>query len=85
MDGEYFANEAKQHLAAYLYPGRQNDELFMQSTADTMYVVWLSKIGKNNKCLIGIDGSDDYFEVSYFGSEGEFVLDHYTLKKHLYI
>lgn len=85
MGGRLFINEAKHRLAAHLYPGRQNNELFMRSEMGGMYVVWLSKIGQNNKCLLGMSGSDDYFEISYFGDEKEFVLDHYTLKKHLYI
>lgn len=85
MDGEYFIKEAKQHLAAYLFPSKQNNKHFMDLTMNKMFTVWLSKIGKNNKCLIGIDGSNDYFEICYFGGEGEFVLDHYVLKKHRYI
>lgn len=81
MDGEKFVKDAKRRLFCYLHPSKQNQE------PDTkgMFVVWLSKIGKNNKCLIGIKGSNDCFEISHFGDEEEFVLDHYTLKKHYLI
>ena len=81
MNNETFIKEAKRHLFAELYPGRQ----MSQPNFNGMFVPWLCKIGHNNKCLIGIVGSDDYYEISYFGNEEVFVMDHYSLKKHKYI
>lgn len=81
MDNETFIKMAKQRLFAELHPNRQ----MSRPNEAGMYVSWLCKIGKNNKCLIGIIGSDDYYEISYFGNEGVFVMDHYSLKKHKYI
>ena len=81
MDNELFVKKAKQMIFAEFNHGKQLPE----SNYSEMFVVWLSKIGPNNKCLIGINGSNDYFEMSYFGDEGEFVLDHYTLKEHISI
>ena len=85
MDGEQFIGEAKRHLAAYLYRNKHNDKRFMGLTENKIFVSWLSKIGMDNKGLFGIDGSNDYFEICYYGREKKFVLDHYTLKKHLCI
>lgn len=81
MDNEEFIKDAKRRLFYYLHPNKQNKK---PNTAG-MFVVWLSKIGKNNKCLIGIEDSNDYFEISHFGDEDEFALDHYALKKHYLI
>lgn len=30
-----------------------------------LFIVWLSKIAGNNKCMIGADGSNNYWEVTY--------------------
>lgn len=81
MDNEAFIKKAKRMIFAEFNHGKELPE----EDCSNMFVAWISKIGPNNKCLIGIDGSDDYFEMSYFGDEGDFVLDHYTLKEHITI
>lgn len=81
MDNENFIKEAKNRLFNYLYPNKQNQK----ANVENMFVTWLSKAGGNNKCLIGLTDSNDYFEITYIGNENTFVLDHYMLKNHKYI
>ena len=43
----------------------QNAMLKKWKVCLTLFIVWLSKIAGNNKCMIGADGSNDYWEVTY--------------------
>lgn len=81
MDSKEFLQEAKRRLFYYLHPNERDQK----PNTVWMFIAWFNKTGQNNKCLMGIVNSDDYFEISYFGDEDKFVLDHYALKKHCLI
>lgn len=43
-----------------------------------VYVVWISKVLQNNKCLISTNIPDGrYFEITYNGDKEEFYFDSY--------
>lgn len=43
-----------------------------------VYVVWISKVLQNNKCLISANIPDGrYFEITYNGDKEEFYFDSY--------
>ena len=59
------------------------------STTDekiNIYVVWISKILQNNKCLISTDIPDGrYFEITYNGDKEEFYFDSYQKETNIRI
>ena len=63
-----FESKAKKLVARQLRCELDEKEVFM---------VWFSKVGTTAKAMLGsyIDGH--YFEVTYFGVEGRYVLDVY--------
>ena len=83
MDNEKFIKEAKRRIFNYLYPQwKNNDKKFNDND---FFVAWVTKAASNNKCLIGRESSNDYFEVIHLGVGDIYVLDHYVLKKHTVI
>lgn len=42
-----------------------------------MFIVWFSKVGANAKAMI-CDMDDHCFEVTYFGEDGEYIIDVYS-------
>lgn len=45
-----------------------------------LYVVWLSKVLRNNKAMIAttVPGDGKYYEVTYNGEKGEIYVDDYS-------
>lgn len=42
-------------------------------------IVWLSKVGANAKAMLNTDLDHRYFEVTYFGEEGKYIVAGYDL------
>lgn len=42
-----------------------------------MFVVWMCKTLQNNKALIGVHHSPNYYEVTYNGDKNELYVDEY--------
>ena len=61
-----FESKAKKMVAKYC--GANEKDIFM---------VWFSKVGSNAKAMLSSDFDDCYFEVTYFGEEGKYIVDEY--------
>ena len=44
-----------------------------------VFMVWFSKVGSNAKAMLSSILDDRYFEVTYFGEEGKYIVDVYDL------
>ena len=42
-----------------------------------VFIVWFSKIGANAKAMLSSAIDNCYFEVTYFGEEGKYIVDEY--------
>lgn len=66
-----FESEAKKLVAKYLnYEINEKD----------VFIVWFSKIGANAKAMLSSALDCHYFEITYFGEEGKYVVDAYDLE-----
>ena len=65
-----FESKAKKLVASYLSYGVTEKGVFM---------VWFSKVGSNAKAMLSSVLDDRYFEVTYFGEEGKYIVDVYDL------
>lgn len=66
-----FESEAKELVAGYLsYEIDEVDE-------EDVFIVWFSKVGADAKVMI-CDMDDHCFEVTYFGEDGEHIVDVYS-------
>ena len=63
-----FESEAKKLVAKYL--NYQIDE-------KELTIIWFSKVGADAKVMI-CDMDDQCFEVTYFGEDGEYIVDFYS-------
>lgn len=68
-----FENKAKKLVVKYL------NYLNYKVNEKEVFIVWFSKIGKNAKAMLGSDQDYRYFEVTYFGEEGNYVVDVYDV------
>ena len=66
-----FESKAKKLVAEYL-----NNEI----NEKDVFIVWFSKIGANSKAMLSSDLDCHYFEITYFGEEGKYVVDAYDLE-----
>lgn len=65
-----FESDAKKLVTKYLnYEVSEKD----------VFVVWFSKVGANAKAMLSSDLDYHYFEITYFGEEGVYILDIYSL------
>lgn len=44
-----------------------------------VFIVWFSKVGSNAKAMLSSVLDNRYFEVTYFGEEGKYIVDQYDL------
>lgn len=66
-----FESKAKKLVAEYLnYEINEKD----------VFIVWFSKIGANAKAMLSSALDCHYFEITYFGEEGKYVVDAYDLE-----
>lgn len=66
-----FESEAKKLVTKYLnYEVSEKD----------VFVVWFSKVGANAKAMLSSDLDYHYFEITYFGEEGKYVVDAYDFE-----
>ena len=42
-----------------------------------VFIVWFSKVGSNAKAMLSSVSDNCYFEVTYFGEEGKYIVDEY--------
>lgn len=63
-----FESEAKKLVAKYL-----NYEVNEQDVS----IVWFSNVGENAKAMLSSVLDHRYFEVTYFGEEGKYIVDEY--------
>lgn len=63
-----FESVAKKLVASYLKYGVNEEDVF---------VVWFSKVGSNAKAMLSSVLDNRYFEVTYFGEEGKYIVDEY--------
>lgn len=42
-----------------------------------VFIVWFSKVGANAKAMLSSVLDNRYFEVTYFGEEGKYIVDEY--------
>lgn len=68
---EKFESKAKKLVAEYL-----NNEI----NEKDVFIVWFSKIGANAKAMLSSALDCHYFEITYFGEEGKYVVDAYDLE-----
>lgn len=66
-----FESKAKKLVAEYLNYEINEKEVF---------IVWFSKIGANAKAMLSSALDCHYFEITYFGEEGKYVVDAYDLE-----
>ncbi|MEK1422274.1 hypothetical protein HCY87_04660 [Limosilactobacillus fermentum] len=68
-----FESKAKELVAQYL-----NYEI----SEKDVFVVWFSKVGANAKAMLSsdLDHRYRYFDVTYFGEEGKYVVDDYDFE-----
>lgn len=65
-----FESEAKKLVAKHLnYKVNEED----------VSIVWFSKVGVNAKAMLSSVLDNRYFEVTYFGEEGKYIVDEYDL------
>lgn len=65
-----FESEAKKLVAfSYAFDVDEKD----------VSIVWLSKVGANAKAMLNTDLDYRYFEVTYFGEEGKYIVAGYDL------
>lgn len=66
-----FESKAKELVAQYLnYEVSEKD----------VFVVWFCKVGANAKAMLSSDLDYHYFEITYFGEEGKYVVDGYDFE-----
>lgn len=73
-----FESDAKKLVAEYLnYKVDEKDVIDEKDVS----IVWFSKIIKNAKAMLSsdLDHRYRYFDVTYFGEEGVYILDVYRL------
>lgn len=42
-----------------------------------VFIVWFIKVGSNAKAMLSSVSDNFYFEVTYFGEEGKYIVDEY--------
>lgn len=66
-----FESEAKKLVVSYYkYDGYEADE-------KDVVMVWFSKVGSNAKAMLSSDLDFRYFEVTYLGEEGHYIVKVY--------
>lgn len=65
-----FESDAKKLVVKYLDYGVNEKDVF---------IVWFSKVGKNAKAMLSSNLDSHYFEITYFGEEGKYVVDVYDI------
>lgn len=71
---EKFESKAKKLVAEYLdYWVNEKDVIDEKE----VFIVWFSKVGANAKAMLSSHLDNRYFEVTYFGKEGVYILDVY--------
>lgn len=72
-----FESKAKKLVAKHL-----NDEVDEKDVIDEkdVSIVWFSNVGENAKAMLEIDPDHDrrLFTVTYFGEDGEYIVDVYS-------
>ncbi|WGN89783.1 DUF6275 family protein [Ligilactobacillus faecis] len=67
MDGQKFLNLCIEKISKYMGVAKEN-----------VLVVWSCKVLQNNKALLGISGSNAYYELTYNGDKKELYMDVYS-------
>ncbi|RAM09896.1 hypothetical protein DPF85_06020 [Limosilactobacillus fermentum] len=67
-----FESEAKK-LVAFSYAVDVDEK--------DVFIVWFSKVGSNAKAMLSSVLDNRYFEVTYFGEEGKYIVDEYDLMR----
>lgn len=65
-----FESKAKKLVVKYLHNKVHEGDVF---------IVWFSKVGKNARAMLSSDLDYHYFEITYFGEEGKYVVDVYDI------
>ncbi|KDA46169.1 MULTISPECIES: DUF6275 family protein [Ligilactobacillus] len=74
MDGRKFLDLCVEKLLDIV-----NDyNRFDNTDADDVFIVWSCKTLQHNKALLGVDGSDEYYEFTYNGDKKELYVDVYS-------
>lgn len=63
-----FESDAKKLVAKYLN---------YETDGKDVFIVWFSKVGANAKAMLSSVLDNRYFEVTYFGEEGKYIVDEY--------
>lgn len=63
-----FESDAKKLVAKYLN---------YETDGKDVFIVWFSKVGANAKAMLSSVLDNRYFEVTYFGEDGEHIVDVY--------
>lgn len=73
-----FESKAKELVAEHLNYGVDEKDVIDEKDVS---IVWFSKIGKNAKAMLrsDLDHRHRYYDVTYFGEEGVYILDVYSL------
>ena len=61
-----FESKAKKLVSSYYKDGEKD-----------VFMVWFSKVGANAKTMLSSAIDNCYFEVTYFGEEGKYIVDEY--------
>ncbi|WP_263987249.1 DUF6275 family protein [Limosilactobacillus fermentum] len=69
-----FESKAKELVAEHL--NYEADEKDVIDEKD-VFIVWFSKVGSNAKAMLSSVTDNSYFEVTYFGEEGKYIVDEY--------
>ncbi|MEK1407903.1 hypothetical protein HCZ21_00135 [Limosilactobacillus fermentum] len=71
-----FESKAKKLVAKYLnYKVDEKDVIDEKN----VFIVWFSKVGVNAKAMLSSNLDYHYFEITYFGEEGVYIVDDYSL------
>lgn len=68
-----FESDAKKLVAKYLN---------YETDGKDVFIVWFSKVGANAKAMLGSDLDYHYFEITYLGEEGKYIVDVYDFTGH---
>lgn len=74
MDGRKFLDLCVEKLLDIV----NNYRMFNNADADDVLIVWSCKTLQHNKALLGVDGSDKYYEFTYNGDKKELYVDVYS-------
>lgn len=70
-----FESDAKKLVVKYLdYWVNEKDVIDEKELS----IVWFCKVGANAKAMLSSHLDNRYFEVTYFGEDGEYIVDFYS-------